>query len=35
MAQPFVKDAGKSVSDYVKSVDKNLGITTFRRVAIG
>lgn len=35
MAQPFVKDNGKSVADYVKSVDKNLGITQFKRVAIG
>ncbi len=35
MAQPFVKDNGKSVSDYIKSVDKNLGITQFKRVAIG
>ena len=35
MAQPFVKDNGKSVADYIKSVDKNLGITQFKRVAIG
>jgi elongation factor Ts len=35
MAQPFVKDNGKSVSDYVKSIDKNLDITMFKRVAIG
>jgi len=35
MAQPFVKDNGKSVADYIKSVDKNLGVTQFKRVAIG
>lgn len=35
MAQPFVKDAGKSVSDHLKGVDKNLNITIFKRVAIG
>lgn len=34
MAQPFVKDNGKSVADYIKSVDKNLGVTQFKRVAI-
>ncbi|MBS1629431.1 MAG: elongation factor Ts [Bacteroidetes bacterium] len=34
MAQPFVKDNSKSVADYVKSVDKNLGVTQFKRVAI-
>lgn len=34
LAQPFVKDNGKSVSDYIKSVDKNLGVTQFKRVAI-
>ncbi|MBS1616718.1 MAG: elongation factor Ts [Bacteroidetes bacterium] len=33
MAQPFVKDNSKSVADYVKSVDKNLGVTQFKRVA--
>ena len=35
MAQPFVKDAGQSVEAYLKSVDKNLGVTQFKRVAIG
>ena len=35
MAQPFVKDNGKSVQDYIKSVDKNLGVMQFKRVAIG
>lgn len=34
MAQPFVKDSSKSVADYIKSVDKNLGVTQFKRVAI-
>jgi elongation factor Ts len=34
MAQPFVKDNGKSVADYIKSVDKNLGVAQFKRVAI-
>jgi elongation factor Ts len=34
MAQPFVKDNSKSVSDYIKSVDRNLGVTQFKRVAI-
>ena len=35
MAQPFVKDNSKSVSDYLKSVDADLKITEFRRVALG
>ena len=35
MAQPFVKDNGMSVEAYLKSVDKNLGVTQFKRVAIG
>jgi elongation factor Ts len=35
MAQPFVKDNGQSVENYLKGVDKNLGITEFKRVAIG
>src|ERR1043165_2765761 len=34
MAQPFVKDNSKSVGDYIKGVDKNLGVTQFKRVAI-
>lgn len=34
LAQPFVKDNSKSVGDYIKSVDKNLGVTQFKRVAI-
>lgn len=34
-AQPFVKDAAKSVSDHLKSVDSGLAITGFKRVALG
>lgn len=33
-AQPFVKDNGKSVSDYLKS-SGNLKVTEFKRVALG
>jgi elongation factor Ts len=35
MAQPFVKDNSKSVGDYLKSVDGELKVTEFRRVALG
>lgn len=35
MAQPFVKDGGKSVGDYLKSVDGDLKVTEFKRVALG
>lgn len=35
LPQPFVKDNGKSVADYLKSVEAGLTVTTFRRVAIG
>lgn len=35
MAQPFVKDGGKSVGDYLKSIDKDLKVTEFKRVALG
>jgi len=35
LPQAFVKDNGKSVADYLKSVDNGLTVTTFRRVAIG
>lgn len=35
LAQPFVKDGSKSVADYLKSVDPELSITEFRRVALG
>lgn len=35
MAQAFVKDGNKSVSDYLKSVDSGLKVTEFKRVALG
>ena len=35
MAQPFVKDNSKSVAEYLKSVDADLKITEFKRVALG
>jgi elongation factor Ts len=35
LAQPFVKDANKSVSEYLKSVDADLKVITFKRVALG
>lgn len=35
MAQPFVKDGGKTVAEYVKSVDSNLKVLSFKRVALG
>jgi elongation factor Ts len=35
MAQPFVKDGGKSVGDHLKSVDNDLKVTEFKRVALG
>ena len=35
LAQAFVKDAGQSVGDYLKSVDSNLKVTEFKRVALG
>jgi elongation factor Ts len=35
MAQPFVKDANKSVAEYLKSVDADLTISEFKRVALG
>lgn len=34
-AQAFVKDGSKSVGDYLKSVDADLKITEFKRVALG
>jgi elongation factor Ts len=34
-AQAFVKDGSKSVGDYLKSVDTDLKITEFKRVALG
>lgn len=35
LVQPFVKDAGKSVADYLKSVDSDLTATGFKRMNIG
>ena len=35
LAQPFVKDANKSVSDYLKSIDADLKVLEFKRVALG
>jgi len=34
-AQPFVKDGGKSVAEYLKSVDSELKVLSFTRVALG
>jgi elongation factor Ts len=35
LAQPFVKDQGKSVGDYLKSVDASVKVTQFKRVQLG
>jgi elongation factor Ts len=35
LAQAFVKDGNKSVGDYIKSVNNDLKITEFKRVALG
>lgn len=35
MAQPFVKDGNQSVEKYIKSVDADLKVTGFVRVALG
>ena len=35
MAQAFVKDGNKSVADYLKSLDKDLKVVAFKRVALG
>jgi elongation factor Ts len=35
LAQPFVKDAAKSVADYLKDTDKDLKVIEFKRVALG
>lgn len=35
LAQPFVKDANKSVADHLKSIDANLKVLSFKRVALG
>jgi elongation factor Ts len=34
-AQAFVKDSGKTVGDYLKSVDPELKVVSFKRVALG
>ena len=34
-AQAFVKDGTKSVGDYLKSVDRDLKVIEFKRVALG
>ena len=34
-AQAFVKDGSKSVGDFLKSVDKDLKVVEFKRVAVG
>ncbi len=35
LAQPFVKDSSKSVQDYLKSINSDLKVTEFKRVALG
>lgn len=35
LSQSFVKDASKTVAEYLKSVDNDLKITSFKRVALG
>jgi elongation factor Ts len=35
LAQVYVKDGGKSVADYLKSIDGTLKVTDFKRVALG
>jgi elongation factor Ts len=35
LAQAFVKDGGQSVGDYLKSVDSDLKVTSFKRIALG
>ncbi|TAH05781.1 MAG: elongation factor Ts [Sphingobacteriales bacterium] len=35
LAQPFVKDAGRSVGDYLKSVEGDVKVVSFKRVALG
>jgi elongation factor Ts len=34
-AQPFVKDPGKTVAEYLKSVDADLKVGQFKRVQLG
>lgn len=35
LAQPFVKDPNKSVAEYLKSIDADLKVIEFKRVALG
>lgn len=35
LSQPFVKDSSKNVADHLKSIDPDLRITEFKRVALG
>jgi len=35
LAQAFVKDGGKTVGDYLKSISSDLKVTEFKRVALG
>jgi len=35
MAQPFVKDSNLSVAAYLKSVNADLSVTGFKRIALG
>lgn len=35
LAQPYVKDSNKSVADYLKSIDADLRVIEFKRVALG
>jgi len=35
LAQAFVKDGSKTVADYLKTIDANLKVTEFKRVALG
>ena len=35
LAQAFVKDGGKTVADYLKSISSDLKVTEFKRVALG
>jgi len=35
MAQAFVKDGNKSVADFLKTLDPDLKVISFKRVALG
>ena len=35
LAQAYVKDNGVTVGDYLKSVDKDLKVISFKRIALG